>query len=365
MSYAAFSTHNPIGRKNLRVLPNLGHMGLRIPGPTQDFIGIKNLRTLPNLGAMGQGLPDLIDAGVDPGVAQTLIALGASPAQLEAVIVNPDSPDAAVALLNQLTGNAPAPGQPVTSAANYPMVQMQQQSVSVAGIDLTEAASWLSVSDQIQTLGTGIQQVAAAIQANSAIGSQPGVQASTLAGDVSALQAAYQSILSQWNGLFSQAQSNQTVTMPDGTVLTIQQAGLDPRAIYITAGIIAGAATIIAALHTANVYLGNVQARIQAPVQQTASATQQSLISAINSTNAQAATATNPATKAALLQQSQTLSNQLSATGYVPPGSTANPLQSSLASGIGGIGTFLTANWPWVLGGVLVLKLGPALIKKI
>lgn len=356
MSYAAFSTHNPIGRKNLRALPNLG---LMIPGSTQDFEGIRRLRVLPNLGAMGQGLPDLIDAGVDPGVAQMLIVYNASPAQLEAVIVNPDSPDAAVALLNQLTGNAPAPGQPVTSAANYPMVQMQQQSISAAGIDLTEAASWLSVSDQIQTLGTGIQQVAAAIQANSAIGSQPGVQASTLSGDVSALQAAYQSMLSQWNGLFSQAQSNQTVTMPDGTVLTIQQAGLDPRAIYITAGIIAGAATILAALHTANVYLGNVQARIQAPVQQTASATQQAVIDQINRATQQAATTTDPATKAALLAQANALTAQLAATGYKAPGSPTMP------NPFAGLGTWFSSNWPWVLGGLAVLKLGPALIKKI
>ena len=98
MSYAAISTTHHIGEK-------------RLPGLSGEIRFLSGLRGLGccagGMGAMGQGSvtqADLEDAGVDPGIATTLLAMGATDAQLEAVINDPDSYDAAIALLQQMTG---------------------------------------------------------------------------------------------------------------------------------------------------------------------------------------------------------------------------------------------------------------------
>ena len=102
MSYAAISTTHHIGEK-------------RLPGLSGEIRFLSGLRGLGccagGMGAMGQGSvtqADLEDAGVDPGIATTLLAMGATDAQLDAVIDDPDSYDAAIALLQQMTGTSGA-----------------------------------------------------------------------------------------------------------------------------------------------------------------------------------------------------------------------------------------------------------------
>ncbi len=94
MSYAAISTTHHIGEKKL-------------PGLSGEIRFLSGLR---GMGALGGDISqaDLEDAGVDPGIATGLLAAGATDAQLGAVIANPDSQDAAIALLGQMNANLDA-----------------------------------------------------------------------------------------------------------------------------------------------------------------------------------------------------------------------------------------------------------------
>src|SRR5690348_12382518 len=120
MSYAAIATPNTFGTKPLP--------------------GLRGCPACLHRHALGQYSPtDLVAAGVDPNVASALIAMegaGAiSAAQLEAIIQNPDSQDAAQALYEQIAAGQSAQNAPVgttTSSAGVPVGTVLQYTASFA-----------------------------------------------------------------------------------------------------------------------------------------------------------------------------------------------------------------------------------------
>jgi len=74
--------------------------------------------------ASQSSLQAALASGSNAGVVQTLYALGATDSELQAVANGSRDP---VELLNYLTGNSPAPGQPVTATSTYPQAAVPQQ----------------------------------------------------------------------------------------------------------------------------------------------------------------------------------------------------------------------------------------------
>lgn len=347
MSYASISTVNRIGER-----PPL-------PGLSGQFRFLSGGRHR-GLGSLGQDVSfnDLVDAGVDPGIATTIISMGATDAQLEAVIQNPDSADAAVSLLTQLSGNGPAPGQPSGTAANFPTPSaLQSQSLQQTGYDLTDPASWYDITGQLQQANQKIKTLEQLVISN------PTAYASLIGQDAINLRTQYTNLAAQWTQVYVTVIGQQPAGLSGagirGRIARLGALGVAP--IIIGAAIIAAAAVVIAGLVTLNTYIQSTSAKAQAAstsqASQAASSTQQSLINQINQAqqNAQAASAAGNATLAQqYLNTAQALAAQLASTGYQSPITAGSTLA-----------TWFTANWGWVAVMVGVVALGPMLIKKL
>jgi hypothetical protein len=286
-------------------------------------IGIKKMNRMPGLSGLGDGASDAVDAGIDSGMVATLQAMGATDGQLEAVAMNPDSESAAMDLLNRLTGNyaVPTPGV------------LQQQSIQQTGMDLTDPANWYNVTGQLQNANSQLQALEASLRTNAALAAAIGPQ-------VIQLRNEYQGLATKWIQVY-------------GTVFGSTPAGLAGMGVIsvvvLTTAIIATAAVVIAGLAAwwahYNTTAQITVAQAQVPAQTAASATQQALISSINSANASGNTAL-----------ASSLASQLAKTGYVAPNTSP-----SLAN----LTTWFTTNWPWVAGIAVVMALGPNLVKKL
>jgi len=341
VSYASISTRNEIGVK-------------RIPGLSGQ------LRFLSGLGSLRGTVSqtDLTDAGVDPGVATTLLALGATDAQLNAVIQNPDSQTASLDLLTQLSGNGPAPGQAAGTAANFPTPSgLQAQSVSQTGYDLTDPASWYDVTGQFQQANQRIKALEQLVISN------PSVYAPLIGNDTIALRQQYTDAASKWTAVYVTAIGQQPQGLSGvgvkGRIARLGALGVAP--IIIGAAVIAAAAIAIYALHTLIVYLQSTEAKAAQQTQQqgiqAATATQQSLLNQYNQTiqAAQSAAAAGNTTLAAQYTQAAgVLAAQLKSTGYNLTPSTGSALA-----------TWFTANWGWLAVAAVAIVALPPLIKKL
>lgn len=334
MSYASISTRNEIGVK-------------KIPGLSGQIRFLSGLR---GLGALGQDVSqsDLEDAGVDPGIATTLLALGATDAQLEAVINDPDSADAAVTLMEQLTGSSPAAGV----AASAPSA-LQQQSIAQTGYDLTDPASWYNITGQLQQANQQIKTLEQLVLSN------PSVYGPLIGQDTINLRNQYTDLASQWITVYGTAigQTPQGLSGPGrkGRLTHLGALGVAP--IVIGAAVIAAAGVVIAGLVVLNNYINSTTAKTQSVSQQAASSTQQQLLNQYNQT-IQAAQAAAAAGQSSLAQQylnaAQALANQLAATGYKVPSGSPSALE-----------TWFISNWYWVAGVAVLAIVAPPLIKKL
>lgn len=334
MSYASISTRNVIGVK-------------KIPVSGQ-------FRFLRGLGSLGQDVSqsDLESAGVDPGIATTLLALGATDSQLEAVINDPDSADAAIALLQQLSGSSPE--QAVQSSTPSTLAQ---QSLAQTGYDLTDPASWYDITGQLQQANEQIKTLEALVQ------QQPQQYGAAIGTQVIALRNEYTDLANKWITVYMTAMGSQPTGLSgyrvglSGRLKPMGALGVAP--IIIAAAIIAAAGIVIAGLVVLNDHINSATtiAQSTSQAQQAASATQQSLLNQYNQTM-QAAQAAAAAGQTSLAQQyaqnAAALAAQLSSTGYKLPGSTSGTLAA-----------WFTANWYWVAAVAVLAIVGPPLIKKL
>lgn len=321
--------------------------------PTVFNNGVKRLQ-LAGLGAWGLGdaaaqdiADGMIGEGYDPGTINSLVAQGASSAQLQSLWDNtaPNTPDfsnAALSLLMQLSG-AGAP--PITGAtmqtsaagAAYGAASMVVQYGSQA-LDMSLDSSWQYLNSQFQT----IQQ-----QLNALVKQFPGDA------DVSNYVGQFNSLAMQFASAWQQAYGSSMAP----AVVSLSGMGTLGNPLLI-AGLVALVAGIAAGLYI--LYQQIKLKQTQAYTAQTQATSTAATASALTSTYQQTVNQAN----AALAAGNSTLYNQL----MTQANNTAAQIQKlggSVAPATLTAGAWFQSNWGWlalVFAGVVIL---PPLIKKI
>jgi hypothetical protein len=99
--------------------------------PVQLNQGVRRLQALGWLGSVLDTEASMVAEGYSQGDLDVLVAIGATDAQLQSLwnCCSPGTPeyaDAYAALVDQITGNRPAPAKPATSAPAYPVSAQPQ-----------------------------------------------------------------------------------------------------------------------------------------------------------------------------------------------------------------------------------------------
>lgn len=353
MSYASYSTRNTIGVKPLPP-PTLSGLGWRrLSGQ------IIQLRGLGDLNMNDQAVVDALNAGIDPGTLETLVAEGASDGQLEALANGQtDLPT----LMAQLTGNLPAPGSAAGTASTFPTPsgltpdqQAQvQQAINQTGLDPTDESSWYSITGQLQQMNLNIKALEALMQ------KYPAVAAAPTGPAITQLRSDYTSLSSDWQGAYTAI-----FGAPPGGLNGLQGRRMDGLgalgfAPLIVIGYIAIFIATVAGLYALYEHYQVASAEAQAKIMNAAAAQTQAATNTTLAANQQALITQIAACQAsgntALCSQ---LASQLQATQQAAlNASAAQPPPQTLTQ-------WFESNWQWVALTAVVVMLGPNLIKKL
>lgn len=212
--------------------------------PTVFSSGVRRMHTLsgwPMLGAMGTP-PDqttiaelVVNGGYDMGTINTLITMGASNEQLQALPYPASANERAAGitnLMNQLGGAQAAPGAPATSAGSYPQSAVPTTISTAFGVyDLTQQASW----DAINAVFSNVQQ-----QLNELGRMLP--KDPVVIGKIQDFNA----LVGQWTGYYQQTFGTSPSPIPFASYSTLGGLGIAPLAI---AGIAVAVAALLASIY--------------------------------------------------------------------------------------------------------------------
>jgi len=331
MSYAVASTHNTKGVRTLGAAT--APLTMRPRRQTGGYL------VLGNMGDASDTASGMISEGYDPSVVATLLAAGASDAQMQGLWDNtaPGSSDFALGanqLLTQLTGGAGG----ASSAPGFPQ-NLQNATVSTAfGVyDLTQEASWNTINNIFVQVANELNQVATKFPGDA---------------DTASKIQQFNSTVMQWAGYYQQMFGYAPSPLPLAS--TTGTPGLSGLGVFPVVAVLAIAAAIVAALAAAYAYHQWAQAKLAATtVMQTQANTQQTTAAAAtaqaNQLLAQAA--------AAQASGNGTLATQLRAQALQLQSQAATVSGTANATAMA-IGSFLQTNW-WIfavgLGALIIV----------
>lgn len=325
-------------------------------------IGVRRVYTLAGLGTA----PDqttiaelVVTGGYDMGDINTLIAMGATNEQLQALPYPAAADERSAAfsnLMNQLGGAQAAPGGSAASAGSYPQSAVPTTVSSAWGAyDLTQEASWRAIAN----LFTTVQQ-----QLNSIARLAPNDP------DVISHVQQFNSLVVQWAGYYTQAFGSAPSPLPMASIPGggSMSGTLGVIPVAIAAALIAGVVVLLGSLYAIYTWGQTKKAQITATAQvqgQVVTGSQ----GTINTLLSQAATeyadadaaaaagnvalaAQKRAHAAELQREAAVLAGQLNSTTL--PGVAVAPLTN-----------WFTQNWMAVAAVLVGLAILPPLIKKL
>lgn len=318
--------------------------------------GVKRLRPAGVAGLGMWGLGDasntaagMINEGFDPGTINSLVAAGATDAQLQSLWDNyqPNTPDfsnAAMALLLQLSGaGAPPSVNMTTSAAGsaYGAVSSVIQFGSQA-LDMTQESSWNFLNSQFQST----QQ-----QLNALVKQFPGDP--DVASQVGQFNSLAMQFASYWQQVFGSSMAPSVVSLSGARLGAL---GVIP--LLAIAGIVAALALMAAGLYAVIQWIAvkKTQAQTTATQATATASTQNALTTTYQQTIAQA--------NAALAAGNPTLYGQLMAQAN----NTAAQIQKlggSVAPAPLGFSAWFQTNWGWLALLVGAMVIIPPVVKKL
>jgi hypothetical protein len=320
--------------------------------------GVRRLRTLRGLWGLGTAAdPDTVNelknAGYEPDLVDTAVAMGATNEQLLALPypADPDVESEAIAtLINQLGGALPPSGAPATSAQSYPATAVP---TAYGVLDLTQQSTWNMIAGLFTQTQQGIQALAQQAPGNS---------------QVIQLVQDYNSTVNQYAGYYSDIFGSNPSPMPLVTLSGMGQA----QVLIIPLAVIAGIVTILGTLYLLNQRKLAIAAQLQAEANLTsagaqaaaAAAAQQqaaNLNSQADALMAKANLLPAGAQQTTFLQQAAALRGQANAllawaatAVATPPGATTAASSTWTA--------WLQSNAGLILGAVVLIAIVPPLL---
>ena len=326
--------------------------------PTYFSSGVRRLKPVatlgrwPMLGAVADTAQGMINEGFDPGTVNTLVALGATDAQLQGLwdAYQPNTLDfsnAAQSLLLHLSGSSAPPitaSTMQTSAAGtaYGDVSALTSSIIQFGsqtLDMMQDSSWKFLNQQFQ---------AAQQQLNALIKQFPGD--ATVIGQINQFNTLVQQFASYWQQVYGSALN----PVPTASLSGMGTLGIPP---LIILGIVAGVALMAAGLYAIIQWISvkKTQATTAQVTAASTAATTSSLTSSYQQQIAGAAAATaagNPALAAQLTTQANATLAAIQKLGGTAPPTTQT------------FSEWFQANWGYLMIGLGAIIIIPAALRR-